>query len=172
MTFDHWEITGTDLTSGSESSATISFKADGDVTIRAVYTGQASVTTPSETTATTTKATTTTTTTTVTTTVTSASTSAESTGRTRPSQTTQPADTTTVSAEAGEKLVGDANLDKKVSVADAVAILQHLGNRDKYRLSEQGLVNADVDGEPGVTAKDALLIQQMDARLIDKFPVE
>ena len=171
--FDHWEITGTELTAGDKNSATISFRADGDVTIRAVYEGEAVVTTAS----TTASASVTTTTTTVTSSattapVTSASTSAESTGRTRPSQTTQPADTTTASAEAGEKLVGDANLDKKVTVADAVAILQHLGNRDKYGLSEQGLINADVDGEPGVTAKDALLIQQMDAHLIDKFPVE
>ncbi|MDO4864509.1 MAG: CotH kinase family protein, partial [Ruminococcus sp.] len=159
--FDHWEITGTELTSGSTTSETISFKADGDVTVRAVYDGEAVVTTASTSAATTT-------------TTTTATTSAATTERTRPTQTTvKPADpTTTSSAEAQEKLLGDANLDKKVSVADAVAILQHLGNRDKYGLTEQGLVNADVDGEPGVTAKDALLIQQLDAKQIDKFPVE
>lgn len=181
-TFDHWEITGAELTSGDKNSVTISFRADGDVTIRAVYEGEAVVTTAS-TTATTAAATTTTTTAAVTmttkasTAATSAPISETTTRRTRQSQTTaqppQQTTTTTTSSEAAqEKLAGDANLDKKVSVADAVAILQHLGNRDKYGLSEQGLINADVDGEPGVTAKDALLIQQMDAHMIDKFPVE
>lgn len=84
-----------------------------------------------------------------------------------------PADTTTTTDSDQPGIVyGDANCDKKVTVADAVAILQHLGNRDKYGLSELGLLNADVDGEPGVTGKDALVIQQLDAKLIDKFPVE
>jgi len=69
-------------------------------------------------------------------------------------------------------VIGDANLDGKVTIADAVAILQHLGNKDKYCLKMQGHINADVDGVPGVTAKDALLIQMMDAQIIDKFPVE
>ena len=58
---------------------------------------------------------------------------------------------------------GDANLDGKASVADSVAILQHIANRDKYGLKAQGLVNADVDGIEGVTANDALVLQQWDA---------
>ena len=40
--FDHWEITGAELTSGSKTSPTITFKATGDVTIKAVYSGGAS----------------------------------------------------------------------------------------------------------------------------------
>ena len=72
--------------------------------------------------------------------------------------------------EAGEKtgklLPGDANLDGKVSVSDAVAILQHLGNRDKYELKKQGSLNGDVDGESGITAKDALVILKTDAGII------
>ena len=62
-----------------------------------------------------------------------------------------------------DRLYGDANLDGKVSVADAVAILQHIGCRDKYELKPEGLVNADVDGSAGVTATDALVIQKVDA---------
>ena len=58
---------------------------------------------------------------------------------------------------------GDANLDGKATVADAVAILQHIANRDKYGLKAQGLINADVDGVEGVTANDALVLQQWDA---------
>ena len=73
--------------------------------------------------------------------------------------------TTTVNTTVPKKvcLIGDANCDGKFSVSDAVAVLQHVGNRDKYGLSEQGLINADVDGVAGVTAKDALVIQQVDA---------
>ena len=58
---------------------------------------------------------------------------------------------------------GDANCDGFVTVADAVAILQSIGNRDKYELTPQGKLNADVDGVAGVTASDALVIQQVDA---------
>ncbi len=41
--FDHWEITGAELTSGSKTSASVSFKATGDVTIKAVYSGAGSL---------------------------------------------------------------------------------------------------------------------------------
>ncbi|MCR5015405.1 MAG: cellulose 1,4-beta-cellobiosidase, partial [Ruminococcus sp.] len=59
---------------------------------------------------------------------------------------------------------GDANLDKNVTVADAVAILQSLGNKDKYVLEDQGKINADVfDNGDGITAKDALTILQVDS---------
>ena len=60
-------------------------------------------------------------------------------------------------------LKGDANLDTRATVADSVAILQHIANRDKYCLSAQGLVNADVDGVTGVTANDALELQKRDS---------
>ena len=57
-------------------------------------------------------------------------------------------------------LCGDANCDGQVDFSDSIAILQHLGNKDKYQLSETGMANADVDGEAGVTANDASCIQQ------------
>ena len=60
-------------------------------------------------------------------------------------------------------VMGDANLDGKATVADAVAILKHIANRDKYGLKQQGLINAEVDGEAGVTANDARVIQEWDA---------
>lgn len=68
-----------------------------------------------------------------------------------------------------ETLLGDANCDSIVNIADAVAIMQAKSNPDKYQLSEQGLINADVDGNAGVTAMDALEIQKYVAKLIDKF---
>lgn len=73
--------------------------------------------------------------------------------------------TTTTIAERPDVTYGDANCDGRVSIADATAILQHLGNRDKYGLTAQGLQNADIDGQQGVTANDALVLQKVDAGL-------
>lgn len=69
----------------------------------------------------------------------------------------------------GKYLKGDANVDGKVTVADAVAILQSIGNKDKYELKPQGKINGDVDGIEGITANDALRIQQLDAGVIKEL---
>lgn len=66
-------------------------------------------------------------------------------------------------------LKGDANVDGRVTVADAVAILQSIGNKDKYELKPQGKINGDVDGVPGITAADALRIQMLDAGVIKEL---
>ncbi len=64
-------------------------------------------------------------------------------------------------------LYGDANCDGKVTIADSTAILQHLGNQDKYGLSAQGLANADVcNNGDGVMSSDALAIQMVDASIL------
>ncbi|MBR1592979.1 MAG: glycoside hydrolase [Ruminococcus sp.] len=80
---------------------------------------------------------------------------------------------TLVSAEVGKmgtgdvsELAGDANLDGKVTISDAVTILQYLANSEKYPLTGQALKNADVDGVEGVTGKDAVVIQVVDAGVI------
>ncbi len=63
-----------------------------------------------------------------------------------------------------ETLYGDANCDGKIEIADATLILQFLTNKDEYELTTQGMLNADVIGNgDGVTAQDALVIQQIDA---------
>ena len=54
---------------------------------------------------------------------------------------------------------GDANLDFKLDMSDAVLIMQSIANPDKYKLSEEGRENADMDGN-GVTNADALAIQK------------
>ena len=74
--------------------------------------------------------------------------------------------TTEPSSESGKYLKGDANCDGKVTIADATAIVQHLGNQDEYGLSKQGLINADCDGDPGVTGADSNRIQMLEAGLI------
>lgn len=68
-------------------------------------------------------------------------------------------------------LWGDANCDGHVTIADSTAILQHLGNEDKYGLSEQGAINGDVHlNGNGITPNDALAIQKVDAKLLTKLP--
>lgn len=67
-----------------------------------------------------------------------------------------------------EYLPGDANCDGSVDIADATAILQSIGNQDKYPLSYLGGINADVCGNDGVSALDALVVQQVDAGLVKR----
>ena len=60
---------------------------------------------------------------------------------------------------------GDANCDGNATIADAVAILQSIGNHDKFPLSQQGEYNGDLVGDnDGITANDALEIQKIDAQ--------
>ena len=82
--------------------------------------------------------------------------------------TTEPtAPPTTEPPTENDVLYGDANCDKVVSIADATAILQSIGNPDKYALSEEGAVNADIaDTGNGITVDDAITIMQIDAGLI------
>lgn len=68
-------------------------------------------------------------------------------------------------------LIGDANCDKKVTVSDAVAILQFIANKDKYALSVTGKKNADCyNVGDGITANDALAVQKLDAKVISGLP--
>lgn len=81
-----------------------------------------------------------------------------------------PATTTTVTTV--EFLLGDANSDGDVTPADAVTILQFLGNRDKYDLTEDQKKAADVyNVGDGVTALDALAIQKLDAGVVTSLPI-
>ncbi len=56
-------------------------------------------------------------------------------------------------------LNGDANCDNIQSMADAAAILQAIGNPDKYSLSDLGAFNADFAND-GLTPDDAIAIQK------------
>ena len=79
--------------------------------------------------------------------------------------------TTTAISESG--IYGDANGDGKVSLADAVAILQYVSNKEKYPISEEALILADVYNKgDGLTGMDALMIQQYDSGAISVLPVE
>ncbi len=52
----------------------------------------------------------------------------------------------------------DANEDGEVGMADAAAIINHMGNLSLYALTPQGYFNADIDGD-GPTGADAIEIQ-------------
>ncbi|MCM1132024.1 MAG: endo-1,4-beta-xylanase [Ruminococcus flavefaciens] len=84
-----------------------------------------------------------------------------------------PDGSTTASAQPSiEPLLGDANEDGVVDIADAAAIIQSLGNKDKYALSEAGAKAADVyNPGDGVTGMDALAIQMLKAKMIDSLPL-
>lgn len=89
--------------------------------------------------------------------------------------TTEPAGTTTTPAPTippeTDVLLGDANRDGVVTIADATAVLQAIGNSDKYALSEQGQINADCcNVGDGITVADAIAIQKLDAKLIEALP--
>ena len=66
-------------------------------------------------------------------------------------------------------MLGDANCDNMINVADAVAILQFVANQSKYPLGEQGTRNADCDGVSGITGNDAIAVQKYDAGIIKSF---
>lgn len=79
--------------------------------------------------------------------------------------------TMTDAEEEPEYKAGDANCDGKVTLADALAILQYVANADKYPLTEEGIANADVflRGD-GITGMDAVSIQKYDTGMITELP--
>lgn len=81
------------------------------------------------------------------------------------SSTTKPTDKPTDPSGDGKYLKGDSNEDGKISIADAVLIMQALSNPNDFQITEQGSKNADVNGDGGVTTADALEIQKYDIGL-------
>lgn len=70
---------------------------------------------------------------------------------------------------------GDADESGDVGINDAVLIMQSIANPDKYKLTEQGKINADVTGNgDGITNNDALVIQLVEAKTItvDDLPYQ
>ena len=80
---------------------------------------------------------------------------------------------TTASSSDNDVVYGDANADGKVDVADVVAVAAYVGSAENNKLSDEGLKNADVQGVgDGVTANDALAIQQYLAGSVKSLPIE
>ena len=151
---------GSNLDGGKKSDGT-PVKTDGTTSTTAT---SGTTTSPSTTTTTTTSSSTTTSTTTTSTTTTTSVTTTTTTTVTTDGTTS----TTTTTSPSPSKafFAGDANCDEQVNMADAVLIMQSIANPDKYKLTSEGEKNADVDGTPGITNKDALTIQQYKLGLI------
>ena len=83
-----------------------------------------------------------------------------------PGQTADYAPTQAAAAtQAAAVHAGDANCDGVVNLSDAVTVLQYIANQEKYPLYNEGFLNADCDGIPGITGGDAVYIQMKDAGL-------
>ncbi|MDE5570193.1 MAG: glycoside hydrolase family 9 protein, partial [Ruminococcus sp.] len=83
-------------------------------------------------------------------------------------------DGTSAGGSSTDILWGDANEDGSVDIADATAIVQHMGNPDAYGLTEQRKLNADiVNNGDGVTGADAVALQLLEAKQIksSEFPI-
>jgi len=66
---------------------------------------------------------------------------------------------------------GDADVDGDVDITDAAKIMSYVANPDKYPLTPQGLVNADVyQNGDGVSNMDALSIRKRLAQIITELP--
>ena len=85
------------------------------------------------------------------------------------STTTSETTSTSTTVIADEIIPGDANEDKDVNMADAVYIMQSIANPDKFKLTELGQKQADVDESGDISNKDALLIQRFKLGLIKSF---
>ncbi|HAP79239.1 MAG TPA: glycoside hydrolase [Ruminococcus sp.] len=80
---------------------------------------------------------------------------------------------TEIGGTSDDVLYGDANADGKVDVADVVAVAAYVGSAENNMLTDEGLKNADVQGiGDGVTANDALAIQQYLAGSLKELPVK
>jgi endoglucanase len=71
--------------------------------------------------------------------------------------------------EPGELTLGDVNCDGTVDIRDVLVLNQNLLAGTK--LTEQGILNADVDQDGAPTAADALAILQYTIGLVKSFPV-
>lgn len=83
-------------------------------------------------------------------------------------QPTKPTEPDTTNPSGSEKVsYGDADESGDVNINDAVLIMQTIANPDKYQLTEQGKINADVvDTGNGITNSDALAIQYIESKTI------
>lgn len=76
-----------------------------------------------------------------------------------------------LSNEKNPFLYGDVNMDGKVSITDAMLIMQY--KADMINLAEEyQKFTADVSGDQNIAVSDAMLIMQYLAEILTKFPVQ
>jgi hypothetical protein len=83
------------------------------------------------------------------------------------------ADGTVIGSSNAQKAIlpGDANVDGKVDMKDVVLVMQTLAAPSKFRLTEQGALNADVyQPGSGITTDDARSIRKYLLKMITQLP--
>lgn len=71
-----------------------------------------------------------------------------------------------------ETYYGDADVDGDIGISDVVAVMGYSANKEKYPLTQQGALNADVySNGDGVSVSDALEIQKYVAQIITEFDI-
>ena len=108
------------------------------------------------------------------TTTTESTTTEDTTSGTRDTTTTTTTTITTTCTEnttiKKRKVSGDTDCSWYVDVSDAVLLARYLAEDKTARISDDGLKNADCDGEAGVTGGDLTQILLYIARQITEFP--
>ena len=80
--------------------------------------------------------------------------------------------TTTVTASKSNISYGDVNCDGKVDISDVVAIRRFLVNSSKFKITDQGVLNGDVQGKgDGLNAQDAVAVQQYVFSVVTTLPL-
>ena len=80
-------------------------------------------------------------------------------------------DTGESTSEVSKALYGDADLNGKIEIDDAVTVMCYAADKDSYPLSDEALRNADVyQNGDGVSANDAVSIQKFLSNQIDALP--
>ncbi len=83
--------------------------------------------------------------------------------------TTTAAAGTETTSQVQNVLLGDVNCNDNVDVSDAVLLARYLGEDTDAAVSAQGKLNADCDGNSGLTADDVIMILKYVAKIIDEF---
>ena len=108
---------------------------------------------------------------TIVTTTTTTETTTTSTTTTTTTTTETPVSTTSSTSTPSNVVWGDADDNGSVSIADIVAVLQYVANKQKYPLDDAAVYRCDVYNHgDGLSANDAFYIQMFDAKEIDKLP--
>lgn len=89
----------------------------------------------------------------------------------KPESTTEEPTTEEPTTKENDIMYGDANVDGKLDISDVVAIMCYSANSDASPLSEQGLINADVNERGnGINTSDAVAVQKHLVKLILSLP--
>ena len=81
------------------------------------------------------------------------------------SNTTTSVTTTTTTTAPKATLLGDADCNGKLAIADVVMVSRYANEDADVKITSQGVINSDCDGVKGITADDAAAILKVIARL-------